>query len=107
MEHLTLGYFEILTYFLLITAKNIDPMYLSVLLSLVLFSVSLFLIGLVISAPQVARPLYCTTTSSPVGLTGTGSVSPARKTASALEPSTGKVLLKVQRHCTPTCPHTS
>ncbi|MCJ8749789.1 hypothetical protein PDJAM_G00180390 [Pangasius djambal] len=43
----------------------------------------------VISAPQVARPLYCTTTSSPVGLTGTGSVSPARKTAAALEPSTG------------------
>ncbi|KAK3525282.1 hypothetical protein QTP86_024911 [Hemibagrus guttatus] len=43
----------------------------------------------VISAPQVTRPLYCTTTSSPVGLTGTGSVSPVRKTASAQEPSAG------------------
>lgn len=53
----------------------------------------LFLIGSVISAPQVTRPLYCTTTSSPVGLTGTGSVSPVRKTASAQEPSAGNMVV--------------
>lgn len=41
----------------------------------------------VISAPQVARPLYYTNSSSPVELPGGGSVSPARKTASALETS--------------------
>ncbi|XP_027013214.1 histone acetyltransferase KAT2B isoform X1 [Tachysurus fulvidraco] len=41
----------------------------------------------VISAPQVTRPLYCTTTSSPAGLTGTGSMSPVCKTTSAVEPS--------------------
>ncbi|KAF5893175.1 histone acetyltransferase KAT2B-like, partial [Clarias magur] len=43
----------------------------------------------VISAPQVARQLYCITASSPAGLTGAGSVSPARKPAPALDPSPG------------------
>lgn len=76
-----------------VISKDFDPVYYLFSSHLVLFSVSLFPIGLVISAPQVARPLFCTATSSPVGLTGTGSVSPARKTASALEPSTGKTQL--------------
>uniref|UniRef100_A0A8B9GXL4 histone acetyltransferase n=1 Tax=Astyanax mexicanus TaxID=7994 RepID=A0A8B9GXL4_ASTMX len=44
----------------------------------------------VISAPQVTRPLYYTNSSSPVELPGGGSVSPARKTASALETSAEK-----------------
>lgn len=47
------------------------------------------LIGTVISAPPVTRPLYYSSSPAPMELTGGGSVSPARKTASALEPIPG------------------
>ncbi|XP_031651066.1 histone acetyltransferase KAT2B isoform X2 [Oncorhynchus kisutch] len=43
----------------------------------------------VISAPPVARPLYYSTSPVSVDPSSCGSVSPARKTASALEPSPG------------------
>ncbi|RXN34452.1 histone acetyltransferase KAT2B-like protein [Labeo rohita] len=43
----------------------------------------------VISAPPVTRPLYYSSSPAPMELTGGGSVSPARKTASALEPIPG------------------
>ncbi|XP_071224784.1 histone acetyltransferase KAT2B isoform X4 [Salvelinus alpinus] len=43
----------------------------------------------VISAPPVARPLYYSTSPVSVDPSSCGSVSPARKTASALEPSLG------------------
>ncbi|KAM9418417.1 histone acetyltransferase KAT2B-like isoform 5-T5 [Salvelinus alpinus] len=43
----------------------------------------------VISAPPVARPLYYSTSPLSVDPSSCGSVSPARKTASALEPSLG------------------
>ncbi|KAK6324105.1 histone acetyltransferase KAT2B isoform X1 [Coregonus clupeaformis] len=43
----------------------------------------------VISAPPVARPLYYSTSPVAVDPSSCGSVSPARKTASALEPSPG------------------
>ncbi len=47
------------------------------------------LIGAVISAPPVTRPLYYSSSPAPVELVGGGSVSPARKTGSALEPNPG------------------
>ncbi|KAM6958873.1 histone acetyltransferase KAT2B [Aplochiton taeniatus] len=43
----------------------------------------------VVSAPPVARPLYYSTSPVPVDPSSCGSVSPARKTTSALEPSPG------------------
>uniref|UniRef100_A0A672SP83 histone acetyltransferase n=1 Tax=Sinocyclocheilus grahami TaxID=75366 RepID=A0A672SP83_SINGR len=43
----------------------------------------------VISALPVTRPLYYSNSPAPVELVGGGSVSPARKTASALEPNSG------------------
>uniref|UniRef100_A0A8C1RG01 Histone acetyltransferase n=1 Tax=Cyprinus carpio TaxID=7962 RepID=A0A8C1RG01_CYPCA len=47
------------------------------------------LIGTVVSAPPVTRPLYYSSSPAPVELAGGGSISPARKTASALEPNPG------------------
>ncbi len=47
------------------------------------------LIGAVISAPPVTRPLYYSSSPAPVELVGGGSVSPALKTVSALEPNPG------------------
>lgn len=44
---------------------------------------------LVISAPPVARPLYYSSSPASVDLSTCGSVSPARKAASVLEPSPG------------------
>lgn len=44
---------------------------------------------LVISAPPVARPLYYSPSPVSVDLSTCGSVSPARKAASVLEPSPG------------------
>lgn len=82
--------------FLLLLGLELVCLFLSNVLSvhcLLFLMFLLFLIGAVISAPQVTRPLYCTTTSSPAGLTGTGSMSPVRKTTSALEPSAGYMLL--------------
>ncbi|TRY74168.1 hypothetical protein DNTS_004229, partial [Danionella cerebrum] len=43
----------------------------------------------VISAPPVARPVYYSSSPAPLELTGGGSVSPARKTASTLEHNPG------------------
>uniref|UniRef100_A0A671LWG0 Histone acetyltransferase n=1 Tax=Sinocyclocheilus anshuiensis TaxID=1608454 RepID=A0A671LWG0_9TELE len=47
------------------------------------------LIGAVISAPPVTHPMYYSSSPAPVELVGGGSVSPARKTASTLEPNSG------------------
>ncbi|KAG1948795.1 histone acetyltransferase KAT2B [Pimephales promelas] len=55
-----------------------------------------FMVGLsggqiptVISAPPVTRPLYYSSSPAPVELAGGGSLSPARKVASVLEPNPG------------------
>uniref|UniRef100_A0A8C1B154 histone acetyltransferase n=2 Tax=Cyprinus carpio TaxID=7962 RepID=A0A8C1B154_CYPCA len=51
--------------------------------------VYIILHGPFISAPPVTRPLYYSSSPAPVELAGGGSISPARKTASALEPNPG------------------
>lgn len=66
------------------------------------------LIGAVISAPPVTRPLYYSSSPAQVELAGGGSVSPARKAASGLEPNPGinlfhsiliNVLLEMIENC--------
>ena len=48
-----------------------------------------FFCSVVISAPPVARPLYYSTSPVSVDPSSCGSISPARKTASVLEPNPG------------------
>lgn len=57
-----------------------------------------FFCFVVISAPPVARPLYYSTSPVSVDPSTCGSVSPARKTASVLEPNPG---IKIKPAITP------
>ena len=58
----------------------------------------------VISAPPVARPLYYSTSPVPVDTSNCGSVSPARKTASVLEPNPGIKVKPAVTHTLTMCP---
>lgn len=71
-----------------LTAQLFNPFFLFITLFL-LFLLYHFTPPAVISAPPVARPLYYSISPVSVDPSSCGSVSPARKTASVLEPNPG------------------